>query len=243
MNCRLLPLLLCLPLAACVNYEEEFAIHLSGGGYIRSTIAMKADMADGDGFEMKRDMETIFAKAKGLSLAHYDSRLDGKNRITEFQIDFDQVDALKSVVSGEGGAEMARFFGKFTAEKQNDRYVMTRTIDLSGGFDGHNPMGKKGITAAVAGAVLSKYTFVYQMRFPTQVLGSNGDEIDPEKNLVTWRVPLTIALKGPVEMRAEVSRPPLLRWVLIAGSSITLCLVAIVYIARQPDLILKIMKL
>ena len=224
MNGRVLALLLCLPLTGCVNYEEVFAINLSGGGFIRSTIEMKAEMTEGDGFEMKRDMEEIFAKTKGLSLAHYDSRIEGKNRITEFQIDFNKVDALRSVVSGEGGAEMARFFGKFTAEKQADRYVMTRTIDLSGGLDGHNPMAKKGIAPALAGAVLSRYTFVYHMRFPTKVLGANGDQIDPKENLVTWRVPLNQALKGPVEMRAEVSRPPLLLWASIAGGLLLLAL-------------------
>jgi hypothetical protein len=220
MNWKLIPLLLCLPLAGCVNYEEEFAIHLSGGGHIRSSISMKADMTEGDGFEMKRDMEALFAKTKGLTLSHYDSRVIGKIRTTEFQIDFDHVDSLKSVVGGEGGAEMARFFGSFTTEKLDDRYIMTRTIDLSGGFNGQNPMAKKGLVRGVASAVLDSYTFVYHMKFPVKVLGANSSEIDPKTNMVTWRIPLTKALSGPVPMRAEVSRPPLGRWAMFAAGGL-----------------------
>jgi hypothetical protein len=220
-RCPFLPLVLVsLVLSGCVNYEEEFAIGLSGGGHIRSRIEIKADLAEGDGFEMKRGMEEMFTKAKGLSLSHYDCRTSGKLRITEFQIDFDKVDALKAVASGEEGAEMARFFGKFTAEKLPDRYVMTRTIDLSGGLDGQNPMAKKGLARGIASKVLQNYTFVYHMRFPVKVLGANTEEIDAGQNLVTWRIPLTDALKGPVPMRAEVSRPPILAWVLFAGSSV-----------------------
>jgi hypothetical protein len=216
----LLLLLSALILAGCVNYEEEFAINLSGGGHIRSRIEMKEDLAEGDGFEMKRGMEEMFAKTKGLSLSHYECHTSGKNRITEFQIDFAKVDALKAVASGEEGAEMARFFGKFTAEKRPDRYVMTRTIDLSGGLEGQNPMAKKGLARGVASLVLQNYTFVYHMRFPVKVLGANTQEIDAKENVVTWRIPLTDALKGPVAMQAEVSRPPLWRWALLAGGGV-----------------------
>lgn len=213
-------LLSALLLSSCVNYEEEFAINLSGGGYIRSRIEMKEDLADGDGFEMKRGMETMFAKSSGLTLSHYDCRTFGKNRIMEFQIDFNNVDDLKAVAGGDEGAELARFFGKFTTEKLPDRYAMTRTIDLSGGLDGQNPMAKKGLARGIAAKVLQNYTFVYHMRFPVKVLGANSDEIDAEENVVTWRIPLTDALRGPVAMRAEVRRPPLLRWAMIAGGSL-----------------------
>jgi hypothetical protein len=219
-NLLLLLLVPALLLAGCVNYEEEFAIELGGSGHIRSLISMKSDLVQGDGFEMKRSMETMFAKSKGLRLSHYDSRIEGKNRLTEFQIDFDRVESLKSVAGGEGGAEMARFFGAFAVEQRDDRYVMTRTIDLSGGFNGRNPMQKKGLARGVAEAVLDPYTFVYHMRFPVKVLGANSSDIDAKENKVTWRIPLTKALTGPVAMRAEVNRPPVLRWFLITGGSL-----------------------
>jgi len=233
MSCSLRPWailalgLLCL--SSCVNYEERFTISLTGGGSIESTITIKEGLAEGDGSDLKRELEAVFAKSPGLKLAAYEVRNEGKMRITSFRIDFSHVRDLQAVVGGEGGAEMARFFGTFTSEKTSDRYIMTRTIDLSEGIDGKNPLQKKGVAKAVAQSVLSNYTFTYHMIFPTSVIGANAAEIEPAENRVTWRIPLTDAMRGPVEMRAEVSRPPLLKWALIGGGTLLgLCLVPVV---------------
>jgi hypothetical protein len=209
-----------LALSSCVNYEERFTISVNGGGSIESTITMKESLADGDGSDLKRELESVFASTPGLKLAAYEVRNEGKMRVTSFRIDFSHVRDLQAVVGGEGGAEMARFFGTFTAEKQPDRYVMTRTIDLSDGIDGKNPLQKKGVAKAVAESVLANYTFTYHMIFPTSVIGANADSIEPSENRVTWRIPLRDALRGPVEMRAEVRRPPLLKWALIGGGTL-----------------------
>ncbi len=211
--------LLLLPGGGCVDYEETFSITASGSGSIRSSIKMKADLVEGNGEGFRQDIERVL-DGSGLVLSRYESRLEGKKRVTEFQIDFDHVRSLRNVGGGDGSGEIAKFFGAFAAETLSDRYVMTRTIDLSDGINGRNPLAQKGVVKAVAQSVLSNYTFTYHMEFPAKVLDANTDVIGTGTNRVTWRIPLTEALKGPVEMRAEIQRPPLLRWALLAAGAL-----------------------
>ncbi len=216
------PLFSAVVLTSCVNYEEHFTINATGSGSIHSVVQLKGKIAQ-NGDDLGEKLETLLADTPGVELASYTTQLDGKFRRTEFQIDFDHVKDLQSVVGAEGGGEVAKFFGTFSVEKLSDRYAIVRTVDLSTGFvPQKDPEKEKSrFGQAVTNAVLNNYAFTYHMHFPTGVLESNALEIGEEQRSATWRFPLSQLVTGPAEMRAEIRRPPVKTW-LIGGALVAL---------------------
>ncbi|MCB1234896.1 MAG: hypothetical protein KDM91_07475 [Verrucomicrobiae bacterium] len=226
---------LALAATSCIDYTEEFTIKANGSGTIHSTISLKEELADDDPDKLKRDLEGLFANAKGLSLADYRVIVEPDRRVTDFTIAFDHVKDLGSVLeSGGGGGDMLRYFGTFEAEETADRYRMKRTIDLSGGDSGKPDSGGGALAKLITSALLSDSRLTYRMSFPSEVLAANTRQIDPKTNTVEWTFTVAQAIRTPLEMTAEIRKPPLLKWLLIAGAAVVVVVGAILLLRRRP---------
>ena len=220
-------------LVSCVDYTEEFTIKANGSGTIHSVISMKTELAKDDPYQLQSDLEAMFANSDGLSLAAFSVDRDSDRQITDFTVAFDHVKDLKSALAN-GGSEVAKYFGSFEAEEQDDRFLMKRTIDLSGSADSEE---KSGLGSAIkklfVSATMKDSYLTYRMTFPTEVLSANSSEIDSESNTVKWTFSVSEAVKSPLVMTAEISKPPLLKWFAMAGGALLVIVVAIVLLVRR----------
>ncbi len=216
MPAKTFSLLLLIPalfLSACVNYTEHFTINSSGGGSIRAFLMFKGKKAMASGEKLGDALESFIGDAPGMELSDYSSEVSGNVRATEFTIEFDHVSRLKSIGDGEGAGEVVKFFGAFEVDKQNDRFSVTRTVDLSDGFGSFKPEEQGNFGKKLTGAILSNYYFTYHMHFPTRVLESNGVVSSEKPQSTSWSAPLSQIVEGPMEMRVDVHRPPVKTWV------------------------------
>ncbi|MEM1297106.1 MAG: hypothetical protein AAGH89_17200, partial [Verrucomicrobiota bacterium] len=197
----------------CVNYTEHFTIDASGGGSIRAFLMFKGKKAMASGEKLGTALESFIGEAPGLELSDYSSEVSGNVRATEFTIEFDHVSRLKSIGEGDGAGEVVKFFGAFEVEKQSDRFAVSRTVDLSGGFGSFKPEEQGNFGKKLTGAVLSNYHFTYHMHFPTKVLESNGVVKEESPTSTSWSAPLSQIINGPMEMRVDIYRPPVKTWI------------------------------
>lgn len=207
---------------SCVDYTEDFTIKTNGSGTIHSVISLNENLADDDPNQLKTNLEKMFASGKGLSLASYTVTNQGDRQITDFTVAFDHVGDLKSALSG-GDNDVAKYFGTFEAEEQDDRYVMKRTIDLTGqDKNSDQEKGKLGgaIKKLMAKALLKDSYLTYRMTFPTAVLKANAPNIEAGTHTVEWQFSVGDAVKAPLVMTAEIQKPPFLKWLLGAGIAV-----------------------
>lgn len=225
--------MLLIGLVSCVDYTEEFTIKANGSGTIHSVISMKTELAKDDPYQLKSDLEAMFANSDGLSLAAFSVNRDSDRQITDFTVAFDHVSDLKSALAS-GGSEVAKYFGSFEAEEQDDRFLMKRTIELSGGNDSEE---KSRIGSAIkklfASATMKDSYLNYRMTFPTEVLSANSSEIDSETNTVSWKFSVADAVKNPLVMTAEISKPPLLKWLAMAGGGLLVVTIGVTLLIRR----------
>ncbi len=206
---------------SCVNYEEHFTITASGAGSIRAFLLFKGKKAVESGEKLGDKLKGFIGDAPGLDLAHYSSQLTSNNvRVTEFTIAFDHVKRLQAIGESEEAADVARFFGSYEVEKLSDRYSVTRTVDLTGGFGSFNPEEQGNIGRKITDAVLSNYNFQYHMHFPTEVLESNGTVSGEENKSSSWSLPLSDIVANPVAMKVDIHRPPVGMWITLAAAGL-----------------------
>lgn len=229
----LLALLLALTLASCIDYREELWIQANGSGRIDATITIESPLGQptdgGTGTEpdaVEKELRELFEATEGVELEYFQPFTEGNRRGWTFRAAFRDIRQLKPALASAQG-EIGAIFGDFEIVRLPDsRLSIERTVHLSPpaesatAADGNAaPTGNESqspdLAAALgksfgnlmADALLSKHHLTYITHFPTEVIGANSSTIDRAANTVTWRIPLSQAVKGPVAMTAEIRRP------------------------------------
>lgn len=207
-------------LASCLDYREELWIKGNGSGRLHATITLKSEIGVPLSEETKPDqveaqLREMFSATDGANVESYETYVDGKRRVYDLTVAFQDIRKLKPAVVA-GNNNIGAIFGDFEIARVPDgKLAIKRVVKLSDSepetVESEEPeLGDalgKAFGGLVAEAMLSNYKLEYITHFPTEIVSANTPAIDRESNTVTWTYTLAEASQGPLTMTADIKRP------------------------------------
>lgn len=196
-----------LVLGGCVEYRESLVLERDGSGTVVMAIGVKeallraAEVAESEMYDPASTLDTLRAQ-QGLQVIESRTETREGTRWLHLVLTFESLAALNGVDRIE---QYRGLFGHFLlAENSAGQRVLTRTIRA----DLPEKIRESFLTSLLA-PMFAKYPWSYEVRFPSRVVESNGEESAGsagDAQLVQWRFSFGDLVAEPRVMRATFAR-------------------------------------
>jgi len=212
---RLLAVVGCLLLAACIDGREEFWIHADGSGRakVRYEFPEAAALLHGGTAGIRKIIgkfleanDAIFAEvqhevlsANGRIVIEIDAKFD-------FAPDLENLDVSNTKIP----PPVRHFIGEFEVAQDGRNIAFTRTVSPGKGLPGSSFMPASSF---------KNQRLVYIVNLPATAKNSNATRTENGGTTLIWDHPLTAGLRQPLVARFEVTAPVPRRWIAAASAA------------------------
>jgi len=203
-------LLITLLITSCVKYNDTIVFNEDFSGTDTIEFYISNVILDTDaGRELVQNFKKMKEdkNLKGIKLI--EKKVENLGSETKFTIklQFSSLDALNKLTNSD--KENSKLNETFKLVEENDYFKYTRTITPTS-KDENKPKTEADIAAEnLAKMVLAEYVWTFKVKFPYEVVKTNGN-LKEDKKTVEWKYDVYTLVEKGVKMEALVKKPSLL---------------------------------
>jgi len=220
---RLLPILLCLLVASCIDCKEEFWLNADGSGTAEATYDLPASAVTLGGGEtqIRKSIESMLGANPSLRPELFEIATTGVRTRIHLRLAFKSalklVDLAKPESTGSLPPTAQKLAGTFDFQLTGRQFELNRTIEANRAFAGGLFMPRSEIEGR---------KLLYILHLPEPPVESNATRTENNGSTLVWEYTLAEALQKPLVTRVK-AQIPLPWWVDASGAAVAVGIIAL----------------
>lgn len=181
-----------LPLASCIDYDEEMWLESDLSGRVTMTAAVSdtlADVSEAGADQMTLEkLRQLITRTEGLSVESADSFRENGKQVTRITIRFEDVRRLAWLASSS--KEPAWVIGVIEAEEKDGLMRFKRVLGPFTDAATSKSREQNAFARGLSGLLLGSNSLTYTLHLPEEPQGADSMQVDAKNKTVRWRFPL-----------------------------------------------------